>query len=76
MKSKIKGTESEYPCLKSYGDKKEFYVVLFAAPDIGVVVFSAFPNFYVGDDGTANDATRWAEEQFTLFNGTIELSNN
>lgn len=65
-----------YPCLKYYGNTNEFYVVLFTAPQKGMVVFSAYPDFYVGDNGTANNAIQWAEEQFMPFNGTIELTNN
>lgn len=83
MKSIIKG-ELEYPCLKESVNEDGKIVVLFIAPQTGVVVFS---------DGKRSGATPvgnisgmalegrsceewWHEENFTPFNGVVELSNN
>ena len=73
-----KAREIKYPCLKIYNDKGGLgeYVVLFTEPKRGVVVYSENECLKVGDDETVNDAIYWAEECFTNFKGTIELSNN
>ncbi len=82
MKSIIKNEEkvvkSNYPCLKIYNNEGGLgaYVVLFTKPMRGIVVYSENERLKVGDNETANDSTCWAEECFTNFKGTIELSNN
>lgn len=82
MKSVIKNQEnaieSSYPCLKIYdnGSKLGVCVVLFTEPKKGVVVYSENERLKVGDNEKGDGATSWAEECFSPFNGTIELSNN
>ena len=82
MKSVIKNQEnaieSSYPCLKIYNNESGLgvYVVLFTEPQKGVVVFSENKRLKVGDNEKADGGTSWAEECFSPFNGTIELSNN
>lgn len=83
MKSVIKNQEnaieSSYPCLKIYNNDSKLgvYVVLFTEPKNGVVVYSENQRVKVGDDNkTYSETASWAEECFSPFNGTIELSNN
>lgn len=86
MKSIIKGEkgELEYPCLKEHVNEYGKIVVLFIAPKTGVIVFSDSKRRGenpVGQlSGIIPDALSyngwWGEENFTPFNGVIELSNN
>lgn len=75
MKSVIKNQEKSkitYPHLgvTSWADGKDI-VVLFNTEGHGMVVYSNYPNWKVGEYSMS-----WAMEAFNPFNGTIELSNN
>ena len=77
MKSIIKNGENfakEYPCLKRYTHGDTDKVVLFTSMMKGVTVYSNKKED-IGSEAGSKDSG-WAEEQFTPFNGTIELSNN
>ena len=68
---KAKQEKQNYPCLKISGNEDSNIVVLFHKPETGVVVFSHRSPVMVGEYSIL-----WTESDFTLFDGTIELSNN
>jgi len=75
IKAKLK-PDISYPLLKEYGPRGEdgssrnHLIVLFFAVNNGICVYNKKAPSEVGiyyDD--------WGEESFTIFNGSIELSN-
>ena len=71
IKEKEKKLEENYPCLKISGNEDFYIVVLFSEPKTGVALLSNKSPILVGEY-----SKYWTESDFTLFTGTIELSNN
>ena len=67
-----KAREIKYPCLMvTKWDNGDKMVVLFSKESVGMVVFSTYRNWEIGDHSEL-----WVMPAFTPFDGTIQLTNN
>ena len=71
IKENVKKDTTKYPCLKHVKNEWGMCVVLFTANNTGVVVYTTMKYWYVGEY-----REDWIEPNFTLFDGTITLSND
>jgi hypothetical protein len=71
VKENVKKDTTKYPCLKQAVNNHGVCIVLFTEKGKGFVVYAANENCYLGEY-----ASNWAESNFTLFDGTITLSND
>lgn len=62
--------EIKYPYLGEYNGEYGMFVVLFTSPKTGVVVYSNYSIWRVGEG-----CSMYTEIDFSKFNGTVELSN-
>ena len=69
---KEKKASQAYPFLGLYNDGEISYVVLFQSKSTGFVVQST--DYKIRKIGEYSES--WATERFSLFTGTIELSND